>query len=342
MRILFVHPATEMSIGDVARGYRKALESQGHEIKDYHLSRRMSYHSRALPAEVANPTVMAHQASETILNEALYHGADLVLIISGLNVHPIAMWLLGKVKIPIAVVLTESPYDDESQAEWVDVGRKTGTQVDITVFTNDRYSAEKYGWTFLPPSYDSTIHHPVDSEPEFECDVMMVGTGWPERQRMLEGVNWDGINLKLYGLWPNIDADSPLHKFYHPAVVNNSNVPRMYCSAKININIHRASDVAFTPGPRVYELAACGAFQISDPREDLVGLFGDGVPTFNNASELETLIRFYMDRPEERRLLSAAALDAICDQDFDTRAKTLMATIEQHATATSDELVGQP
>lgn len=315
-----------MSIGDVARGYRMALERQGHEMADYLLGQHMMYHQKAIPPEIFNPQILAHQASETIMNQALYNKVDLVLMISGLGVHPIALWLLSQVNIPVAIVFTESPYEDDQQKKWMDLSKVNST-ANIVQFTNDRYSAIKYGWTFLPPSYDPAIHRPVEPDSEHACDVMMVGTGWPERQRLLEAVDWTGIDLKLYGLWLEVTPDSPLHKFYYPGVISNAHVPSMYNAAKINLNIHRESPVALTPGPRVFELAACGAFQLSDTREDLEQLFKKNIPTFTSAAELERSIRYYLAHPEERRMLAAGALGAVSDQHFDARAATLINTV---------------
>jgi spore maturation protein CgeB len=328
LRILFVNTATSFSIGDVARGYKAALIRQGHEVQEYHLAARMVYHRKAIPAEFATTEIVAKHASETILNEAVYWAADLVVIISGLMVHPICLWLLGRVGIPVAVVLTESPYDDESQAKWVDLTHIDNTALDITVFTNDRFSALKYGWHFLPPSFDPMYHHPTDPDPDLEgCDVLMVGTGWPERIKFLEAIDWTGIDIRLFGTWHGVAPESPLFPYVHSAIVNNAAVPAMYCAAKINLNIHRASDVALTPGPRAYELAACGAFQLSDSREDLASLFGEGVPTFRTPEELGDMVRYYLAKPEERRLCAAKSLDAVCDEDFDKRAAALIATV---------------
>lgn len=328
-RILFVNTATTFSIGDVARGYKSALERRGYEVAEYNLAARMNYHRKAIPVEVLNQPLLSKMASETILAEALYHKADLVLIISGLMVHPIALWLCGQVGLRAAVVFTESPYDDEQQAMWADMQHVDNTRLDLTVFTNDRYSAQRFGWNFLPPSFDMNIHKIVDPDPELTgCDVLMVGTGWPERIKFLEAVDWTGIDLRLFGHW-DVAPDSPLFPFVHSALVNNIAVPAMYAAAKVNINIHRASDVALTPGPRAYELAACGAFQLSDAREDLVGLFGGGVPTFRTPEELGQMVRHYLAKPEERRLCAARALDAVCNEDFDRRAATLIATVEQ-------------
>lgn len=326
MRILFVHPSVRFSIGDVGRGYRGALERAGHNISDYSMEGRFVYHSKAVPDHVHDQVLISKMASENILVEAMYHGADLVVIISGLNVHPIALWLLGKVGIPAAVILTESPYDDEDQRQWTDLTKVHGT-VDLTVFTNDRYSAMKYGWKLLAPSFDPAIHRPVAPNPEFECDVLMVGTGWPERQAFLEAVNWAGIDLRIYGIWPGLKADSPLHQFYRPMVVDNSHIAEMYASASICLNFHRKSDVALTPGPRAYELAACGAFQLSDSRADLVGLFGDSVPTFSSPGDLESEIRYYSANRAERVALADKSRELVHNETFDSRVASMMAAI---------------
>lgn len=338
MRILFVTPAAEMSISDVARGYRSALERQGHEIRDYNLRARYAYHTKAMPPEAAaDPALLARMACENIVTEAMMHKSEYVIIVSGLNVHPIALWLLGKVNIPAAVVFTESPYDDESQAQWADLSH-VDASVNITIFTNDQFSARAYSWRYLPPAYDPAVHRPVDPDPDEECDVLMIGTGWGERQAFLEAVDWTGIKLHIYGLWPEMGENkppSPLDPFYTPLLIDNLNIAKFYASAKININFHRRHPKASTPGPRVYELAACGAFQLSDPRPGLNELLGDSVPTFDSPGRLGDLIRYYLQRPDERVRMAAESRKRVMDQTFDHRAADLMAAI------TSAELTGQ-
>lgn len=329
MRILFVHAAVDFSIGDVSRGYRAALERQGHEIADYDMPRRLTYHQVPLNKFGVNDNaLMSKFASETILNEAMYHKAELVVMVSGLNVHPIALWLLDRVRIPIAVIFTESPYDDESQDAWLHINYVDATP-NVIVFTNDQYSAKARGWNFLPPSFDPSIHRPVDADPEFACDVVMIGTGWPERQNFLEAVNWDGIDLRLYGIWPGLrdNPNSPLSGFYRPMVIQNDNIAKFYCSAKVCINFHRKSDVAMTPGPRTYELAACGAFQLSDRRHDMRRIFGASIQTFDTPGKLEELIRYYLKHPVERKLAADASLKLVQNETFDQRASEMMSVV---------------
>lgn len=329
MRILFVHPVTSMSVGDVARGYRSALARLNHDIQDYHMGSRFAYHKRALPEEMRDPEVIARCVSENILNEALYHRADVVLIVSGLNVWPGALWLLGQVGIPAAVIFTESPYDDEFQKQWADLTH-VNSKVDLTFFTNDRFSSLKHGWNLIAPAFDPEIHRPVAAQPEHACDVLMVGTGWPERQAFLEKVDWAGIDFQLHGLWTGIDEYSKLKPFYKPGIIDNKKIAEMYCSAKINININRVNQDAMTPGPRVYELAACGAFQVSDPRVDMVNLFGKSIPTFTCPEELNDLIHYYLDHEHERKVCAAGALDAVLSETFDNRAEVLEMVLERH------------
>ena len=329
MRILFVWPAAEFSIWDVARGYRSALERQGHEIQDYFLNKHFAYHRGALPKEVKdNQTVLSKMASEGVLNQALYHQSDLVVIISGLNLHPVSLWLLEQVKLPIAVVFTESPYDDENQNRWLTerpVNR--GDMLATTkAFTNDKFSAERFGWTYLPCAYDKTVHFPVEPQDDEKCDVVLVGTGWKERQGFLEAVNWSGIELRLYGVWPDLKERSPLFKFLRPLMVNNESVKKLYASAKVCLNFHRRHPEAVSINPRAYELAACGAFQLSDPRPGVFELFGDSVPTFDSPEKLEELVRYYIDPAHEQERLVKAdqAKRCVVDETFDRRATDLI------------------
>lgn len=333
MKILFVSASVEFSIGDVSRGYRSALIRANHEMADYVMPARYKYHMMAIPPEIQHDqSFVAKMASENILQEAMYHRADLVVIVSGLNVHPIALWLLGQVGIPVAVILTESPYDDEPQSDWIDM-TKAGddTKLNLTVFTNDMYSAMQNGWHFLPPAFDPAFHKPTDPDPDTACDVLIVGTGWPERQAFLEAVNWEGIDLKLYGVWPGLkdNPNSPIFRSYRPALVDNSIIAGVYASAKINLNFHRNSKVAMTPGPRVFELAACGAFQMSDPRYGLVEMFGRSVPTFHTPGELEQLIRRYLQQPIERSKMADFARNRVRNETFDHRVSTMMAVLQE-------------
>jgi spore maturation protein CgeB len=331
LRILFVLPGADISIADVGRGYYRALAAMGHEMHAYSVVKRLQYHFVAMKEgglDQADPSFIKHaslQACETIVVEALRHSVDLVIICSGLNVHPEALRLVEKVQIPVAIILTESPYEDADQHEFASF------LMNPMVFTNDRAS-ERHGWTYLGAAYDPEFHSPATPNPDLACDVLLIGTGWPERQAILEAVNWEGIHLRLIGPWPHLMPGSPLRDAHEDMVVPNKRAREYYASAKICLNLHRASDEACSLGPRAYELAACGAFQLSDPRPELFDVFGDNVPTFRTGPELEKLVRFYLAHPEARETMAARQCQAVIGHTFHERATRLMDSIA-HADA---------
>ena len=329
MRILLVHPGAEFSIWDVAQGLRRALVEQGHEIADYYITRRMTYHAAAMELGGADVSqehfpAIAKQACENVIVEALYHRADLVLLVSGLNFHPIGIKLLDLMReprIPVAIVLTESPYEDPQQAEFC------GAHPDAVIFTNERSTARMFGWHYLPHAFDPQVHQPGWADPAEACDVLMLATGWPERQELLEQVNWTGIKLRLIGPWPYLPADHALRAYLDDHCVDNPETPRLYASAKICLNFFRRHPGAESLGPRTYELAACGAFQLSDPRPELSEKFSGSIPVFHSASELEGLIRYYLGRDRERVQLAAEARNLVRGETFASRAEMIMRAV---------------
>lgn len=321
MKILLAWAAAPFSIRDVTTGLRGALIRAGHQVRDYRLDNRLELMTRAFPEEMQQGHEICRMATENILAEALYHQADLVLVTSGLSFHEVGLWLLDRCNVPTAVVLTESPYMDAAQKAWV------SRYPALNVFTQERISARKHGWHYLPAAYDPTVHSPVAPDPAEACDVLFVGTGWPERQTLFESVNWTGIDARFKGLFPNMTDASPLKPLYTEGCIANADLPRAYAACKIALNPYRHDDAAESMNPRAYELAACGVFQISNARAEGVELFGDTVPTYRDAAELETLIRYYLANPLERQAKAEQAKALVQGQTFDRRVADIIATV---------------
>tara|TARA_Y100000310_G_scaffold98201_1_gene95928 strand:- start:21484 stop:22494 length:1011 start_codon:yes stop_codon:yes gene_type:complete len=336
MRILFVWTAAEYATHDVARGYRGALQRQGHVIRDYKLNKRMAYHARALgKPNNLDVGLVSRLASENVLIEAIRHRAELVVVISGLVFHPDGVWFLARCGIRTATLFTESPYDDEKQYTFATV------HPEMICATQERTSATQYGWRYLRPAYDPQVHRPGDPDPAEACDVLMIGTGWPERQELLEQVDWTGIRLRLIGtwhlkpkteddgdVWPQRTGRTGLDQYIETNCIDNPGAVPLYWSAKICLNMHRAHPTAESLNPRAMELAACGAFQISDRRAEVTELFDGSVPTFGwSARELEGMIRHYLSRPHERATCARNAQARVQGETFDERAQALMSAL---------------
>lgn len=327
MRILLAWGAAAWSIRDVGTGLRGALVRAGHDVRDYRLDNRLELIGRAIPKELSTVDRLSRLATECVLVEATYHQADLVLIVSGLYFHEIGLWLLQHYHVPTAIVLTESPYEDANQMRWL------APYPDVTVFTQERLSARRYGWHYLPHAYDPLVHQPVAPDQDEVCDVLIVGTGWPERQRLLEAVDWTGIHLIVRGLWPEMTPESSVTQHYIHGCVDNGELPRAYAACQIALNPYRRDAGAESMNPRAYELAACGVFQLSDARMESDEVFGEAIPTYRDAAELEGLIRYYLAHEDERRRCADLAQQRVQGHTFDARVGEMMTVVEPRALA---------
>ena len=247
---------------------------------------------------------------------------------SGLSFHPNGLWLLRKLGTPCATVFTESPYDDDEQANFADAYPES------VFFTTERASARKYGWHYLPHAYDPAVHYPRDPADggEAPCDVLVLGTGWGDRQLFLEQVDWTGIDLRILGPWPDMTEESPLWRYHTSGCIDNDLVPDFYAATKIAINHHRDPKHAGAESmnPRTLELAACETFQLSNYRREIGEVFGSSVPIYNTPQELEALIRRYLADESARQNLAGLSREHARPFTFGARARELMGAATVH------------
>lgn len=78
-------------------------------------------------------------------------------------------------------------------------------------------------------------------------------------------------------------------------------LPALYASAKININIFHVQSIA-APNPRVYDVLASGGFLLSTYNEGLEDEFeiGKDLVVFHNKEELRELVDYYLAHDRER------------------------------------------
>lgn len=368
MRVLVVGSAADSSIRDVERGWVAALERAGHDVRLYSLGNRlkmygdwfrvcmegvlcMEGHAAIDPDPLfkADQVTIMQAASECVVHEALRHKAELALIISGCSFHPNGAAFLQQIGIPVVTIATESPYNDD---DMIDLAR-----VSTIIGTNDRRSVphfERYAGQaalYLTTAYDSERHVPGPADAEKACDVFFVGTGFDERARLFAETDWSGIDFRLAGFWPTgedgeviptatekrlgqiqIGHDARLAPFIARGLIDNDETVAWYRSARIVLAAHRDDGRASSIGPRVYEAAAVGAFQIADDsRPELAEIFGDSIPTFRagDPEHLRWTIRWWLDRPVLRQDRAATARRRVRGHSYDDRLSSLLALIGQ-------------
>jgi spore maturation protein CgeB len=129
----------------------------------------------------------------------------------------------------------------------------------------------------------------------------------PSRIELLESVS-GAVGLELWGHGvEDLPADSPLHLHFggHAWGIEGH---RILAGSQIVVNAH--SDVAggYSNNMRLFEATGLGALLITEESENIENLFAPGteVVTYGSAAELVRKVRYYRDRPDERRRIAAA------------------------------------
>lgn len=120
----------------------------------------------------------------------------------------------------------------------------------------------------------------------------------------------EGFNVKVCG-----DSDwlkvIP-HADYLPPVQYNTELAKIYNASDINLNISRVQ-LKTTVNQRVFDVPACKAFLITDYREEIKDYFviGEEVICYRDVQELKGLIGYYLQHPEERRMIAEAGYQRV-------------------------------
>ena len=361
LRVMIVAPGAIYSTYDVFRYYRNAFErASGVEwVKGWLYHNLISYHYHAFDSvrnetglDLGDKAEILAKAARDLLIDVIVEKPDVILFIDGSMMPPTLFDELRRLRselhreFVIATYITEAPYTDE-------VNGRIAKSCDV-VFVNDLYTAQRMNPDgnkfvhYLPHSYCKDVHRPGPVLEQYRSQVFFVGTGFPERVELLAAVDWTGIDLKLKGKWfTSPDAKVPLSEdgallgilepYIEDVVYSNEEVAQFYRSADIVLNIHRSTgwsqtyelsridpDSAYSVNPRALEAAACGAFQLSDPRPEILELFGDCVPTYRDAGELEQLVRRYVDDEESRHNMAECAMQKVRGMSYDDRVPTML------------------
>lgn len=347
MNLLLCYPGAVFSTFDVARGYHSAFSKiEGVELRSFQYEKYLTYHTYAqkfLFAKQYKPEEAMHSAAMDVRGRVIDTDCDWLLAISGIG-FPVFVWtelrrLREKLKHPfkVAVLLTESPYVEEWEKGILE-------RIDVA-FTTDYgilhdYQEVNPNLFYIKHAYDPAVHHLPSPQAARDVDVFMVGTGFPERQRLLDSVSWDGIDLHLYGNWMYMQSDSPLQRLVRGQMLENSKTAEMYRRSKIALNIFRTvqwpdSEPKFIEpskaksiSPRCYEALACGAMLLTDWREELDTWPKDAYVVWGDAQDLEDKMRYYLAHDAERQAIADKGHQFVQGETFAKRAKEIMQHLE--------------
>jgi spore maturation protein CgeB len=188
---------------------------------------------------------------------------------------------------------------------------------------------------YLPLACDPSIHRPVVLDPSerdiYRSQLSLAGYGYYNRLHVLQGLT--DFSPKLWG--PGWERAPSLLPFVqrNGAEFDVETMVKIYSGTDINLNLHSSTHATGVEpdgdfvNPRTFELAACGAFQLTDERSELAELFEAGreVATFRDVADLRSRIRHYLDHPDERCTIAARGRDrALADHTYARRMRQML------------------
>lgn len=350
LRVLVIHPGASWSTSDVDAGLCYGLAHHGVEVLRYRLDGRIPItktwmdfswqQAKELGRDVAEPTreQILYEAAWPVLEPALRNGVDAVIIVSGMFFPLAAVHRLKEAHLKVFIVFTESPYDIDEELKWAGIvdGCWTNERSTLARFrtVNPRCGYLPHGWH---PERHRAGSHAADLDVPAH-DVVFVGSQFSERVQWLEAIDWRGIDFGLYGQWDGLPEGSPLRAFLREGQIDNVRAAALYRRAKIGLNLYRQSigwgddapriTHAESLNPRAYELAACGAFSISDFRAEVADVFGGLVPTFTTPQEAESLIRRWLRDDAERARVAAQLPACVAGASWVARAAMVLGDLQ--------------
>jgi len=352
LRILLAHPGASWSTADVWAGLSYGLKYHKVDLVHFRLDERIALESKHLYArwrqqkksrpDLEKPSHgdVLYQASVGALEMALRHKVHVVFVVSAMFMHPAVIAMMKQAGLKVVVLFTESPYDLEAEL-------KIAAMVD-GCWTNERASVPAFKAVnpnsgYLPHGWHPERHAIAGPVPDTvpAHDVVFVGSGFAERIDWFNSIDWTGIDVGLYGTWKGLGLKKQLTGCVRGAQIGNEYAAELYRNAKIGLNLYRGYSrsregrrtavYGESLSPRAYELAAVGAFHLSDYRKEVPEVFGELVPTFRTPTEAAALIRLWLADDAGRMRVAAQLPACVAVASWERRAATVLGDLARLA-----------
>lgn len=338
MRILTVEPGPAFSVADVHTGWVKAFQDLGIEVCNFNLSDRLSFFEQSLRNKVSEEErgqIAARMVAEQLRAACFDFWPDLVVITSAFFIPPETYDIIRNRHMRIAVLLTESPYEDPHQ---LGIAQRADLAILNDPINLDTYRTVQPNTWYLGHAYDPEKHRRRPKTIELDSDFAWVGTAYPSRIEWFESANLDGLKVCLGGNWQALDSSSPLQRFLinDPGTsLDNDETVDVYSSTDSSVNLYRKESAegfqdGWAMGPREIELAATETFFLREPRgesDDILGM----LPSFTSAADFGDKLRWWLRHDSYRIDAAKAAKAAVADRTFINNARFLLSRVDNLA-----------
>ncbi|MDI9569825.1 MAG: glycosyltransferase [Pseudomonadota bacterium] len=200
--------------------------------------------------------------------------------------------------------------------------------------------ADIHNARWLPMACDPELHRPTPLSPAdrslYESDIVFVGSHYPERAELFTPLAaLPSRSFSIWGPgWEVLPASSPLKNHIKGAHTRPEEWLKIYSAARIVLSSHYRDPLERFPvyqaSPRVFEILACGAFQLCDDQRDMFALFQDAhdLVIFTNAEDMVAKVKYYLEHPEERNAIAAQGRKTVLSRHtYQDRIKELLTKI---------------
>jgi len=207
-------------------------------------------------------------------------------------------------------------------------------------FTKERYalrclqSVGLRNLHYLPMYCVPAQHHPVTPTAEerrrFAAGVSLVGNRYAYRERLVRALaDWP---LRVWGGgWPGV-RDPAVRRLVAGGPVFGRDKLCVYAASILSLNPHHPMNDIVGVNTRAFELAAAGACQVTDDKEDLTALFkpGEELLVYRDFAELGRLLDHYLARPDEGRAIGDnARRRALAEHTLRHRVEEMLSVIQE-------------
>jgi spore maturation protein CgeB len=184
-------------------------------------------------------------------------------------------------------------------------------------FTKERYAIRQLRMAglrnvhYLAPYCVPAFHHPVvpteDEQRTLEGIVAMVGAWYPYRERFLREIAH--YPVKVWGPGWRRAGDPRVRALVMGGSVGGRDKLAIYSGARLSLNLHHPMNDVVGVNTRTFELAAAGACQIVDLKDDLPALFkpDEEVVAFHDLRDLRRALDHYLGHPDEAHAIGQNA-----------------------------------
>lgn len=268
---------------------------------------------------------------------------DLVLVLEGMELPVAVVDAVRERGIRTAVWFTDDPY-------YVDVTESIAPHYD-DVFTLELNCISFYQSVgcqrvhYLPLGADHAVFRPQPVLAPYHKDISFIGSAYWNRVGFISQISpvLESTNSMISGWWwERLPQFKRLASRIQSGVwLTPEETAKYYYGSRIVLNVHRSHDdefyncnvrkiQAFSVNPRTFEIAASGAFQMTDERSDLLNFYipGEEIVTYHSPEDCVDKIRYYLEHEDERREIALRGLQrTLLEHTYHKRIHALLSAV---------------